>query len=155
MSQLLLRHVVLSHALFDTADLLDKMGQSGAGAVASFVGHVRGDGAGGHALTALELEHYPGKTEQTLMDLADEMAARWPLMALAIHHRVGKLLVGAPIVLIAAASSHRAAALEAVDFAMDTLKNGAFLWKKEHRADGSTAWVEARTADAKRAARWQ
>lgn len=149
-----MRHLVLSADPFDAAALLQQLADTGAGAVASFTGHVRGAGDNGHDLVALELQHYPGMTEASLAKLADDIAVRWPLTGLAIHHRVGRLEIGAPIVFVAAASSHRADALAAVDYAMDAVKQGAFLWKKEHRADGSTSWVEPRQSDADSASRW-
>ncbi len=150
----MMRHIVLSHAMFDSSALLTELGKTGAGAVASFIGHVREGGDNGHPLVALELQHYPEKTEAALADIADHMAERWALDGIAIHHRIGRIEIGEPIVFVAAASRHRAEALEAVDYAMDAVKQGAFLWKKEHRGDGSAAWVEARHSDSERAARW-
>lgn len=151
----MMRLVRLSADRFDAGALLDELATTGAGAVASFIGHVRGGGDNGHDLVALELQHYPGKTEATLEALADEIFARWQLTGFALHHRIGRIAVSEPIVFVGAAAAHRAAALEAVDFAMDAVKQGAFLWKKEHRRDQSTAWVEARASDTERAGRWQ
>jgi molybdopterin synthase catalytic subunit len=87
--------------------------------------------------------------------VASDAAARWPLTAVTVIHRHGKLEPGARIVLVVAASSHRVAAFEAAEFLMDYLKTRAPFWKKEHLADGSTgAWVEAKDADDSRAERW-
>lgn len=121
----------------------------GVGAVASFIGIVRG----GDGLRALCLEHYPGMTEAALTAIAEQADARWPLTAITIVHRVGRLVVGERIVLVAAASGHRAAALEAVAFLMDWLKTRAPFWKREEGAWGSR-WVEARDADTAAAERW-
>jgi molybdopterin synthase catalytic subunit len=120
------------------------------GAVASFTGLVRGDGG----IAAMMLEHYPGMTQTALEALADEALARWPLSGLVLIHRYGTLSVGARIVHVACASSHRSAALEACAFLIDHLKTKAPFWKREVRADGSGQWVEAKDDDDAAAARW-
>jgi molybdopterin synthase catalytic subunit len=64
------------------------------------------------------------------------------------------MLPGEPIVLVATASRHRAAALESCAFLIDWLKTEAPFWKLEEGADGA-AWVDAREADDQAAARWK
>jgi molybdopterin synthase catalytic subunit len=127
-------------------------GRTDIGAVASFVGLVRAHA--GEPITAMTLEHYPGMTEKKLAEIEAEAQARWPLQASLIVHRYGRMLPGEPIVLVATASAHRAAALEACAFLIDWLKTKAPFWKQEETA-GESRWVEARTADDKAAARWQ
>ena len=137
---------------FDTGAELARLPADtpGVGAVSSFIGLVRG----GDGLTALTLEHYPGMTEAALHAIAEQADARWPLTAITILHRHGRLTPGDRIVLVAAASGHRAAALEAVAFLMDWLKTRAPFWKREEGAWGSR-WVEARTVDDAAAERWR
>lgn len=127
--------------------------ETGAGAVASFLGVVRGE-AGGRSLTALTLEHYPGMTEAALADIAAQAMARWRLLDCTILHRVGRLAPGARIVLAAAASAHRADALAATAFLIDWLKTDAPFWKHERFADGSADWVAARDDDQAARNRW-
>ena len=129
-------------------------GRSDIGAVVSFTGIVRGDANELGALISLTLEHYPAMTEQALRAIAAEAEARWPLTGGIVIHRVGRLLPGDPIVLVAIASAHRAAAFAAAEFLMDWLKTKAPFWKAEARADGTT-WVAARDSDAAAAARWR
>ena len=127
-------------------------GRTDVGALASFVGLVRD-----HAeapITAMALEHYPGMTERKLAEIEAEALARWPLQASLIVHRYGRMLPGEPIVLVATASPHRAAALEACAFLIDWLKTKAPFWKLEETGDAHR-WVEARSADDEAAARWQ
>jgi molybdopterin synthase catalytic subunit len=126
-------------------------GRTDVGAIVTFTGLCR-DEAG--ALAALELEHYPGMAEEEIGRIAADAEARWPLLGLTIVHRYGKLLPGAQIVLVAAASAHRHAAFEAASFLMDYLKTQAPFWKKEHRADARDSWVEARGEDDVAAQRW-
>lgn len=142
---------------FDPADELVALEALGAGGVASFTGLVRDDvdfasGAGG--LDALHLEHYPGMTERQLADVVAQAAARWPLLGLTVIHRFGTLAVGARIVFVGTASSHRSAALASCAFLIDWLKVAAPFWKQEIRHDGGRAWVEALAADEARASSW-
>jgi molybdopterin synthase catalytic subunit len=132
-------------------------GRTDIGAVASFVGLVR-DHAGAQATLAMTLEHYPGMTEKKLAEIEAEARARWPLQASLIVHRYGRMLPGEPIVLVATASPHRSAALEACAFLIDWLKTEAPFWKLEETRDDAGAgarWVEARETDERAAARWR
>jgi molybdopterin synthase catalytic subunit len=127
-------------------------GRTDVGALASFVGLVR-DHADG-PISAMTLEHYPGMTEKKLAQIEAEALARWPLQASLIVHRYGRMLPGEPIVLVATASPHRAAALEACAFLIDWLKTRAPFWKLEETPE-ARRWVDARSADDEAAARWQ
>lgn len=128
-------------------------GRTSVGGIGCFVGTVR-DHAGGRPIVAMTLEHYPGMTERAMADIAFQAEDRWPLLRCTLIHRVGRLVPGAAIVLVLAASAHRAAALEATSFLIDWLKTGAPFWKKEEYADGTQAWVEAKGEDAVAAGRW-
>jgi len=129
-------------------------GDIAVGAVASFVGYVRGAEAGAPALVALTLEHYPGMTERQLAAIEAEARARWPLMDVLVIHRHGRMLPGEPIVLVAVSSAHRQAAFEACEFLMDWLKTKAPFWKLEETSAGAE-WVAARASDDAAADRWQ
>jgi len=122
------------------------------GATVSFVGYCRDEGG---RLAALELEHYPGMAEEEIGRIAEEAKRRWPITGLCVVHRHGLVRPGEPIVLVATASAHRAAAFEASAFLMDFLKTRAPFWKREHGADGNIGgWVAATDADDSAAARW-
>lgn len=127
-------------------------GRHDIGGVASFVGLVR-DTADGSKITAMTLEHYPGMTEKMLAEIDDEARSRWPLDATLIIHRYGRLEPGDRIVLVATASAHRRAALEACEFLIDWLKTKAPFWKLED-AEGGERWVAAKDSDDAAAARW-
>ncbi len=137
---------------FDVSDEIDALtaDQPVTGAVASFVGYVRGDGG----LTAMTLEHYPGMTEQEIARIVAQAQVRWALTGMTIIHRVGRLAVGERIVLVAVASTHRAAAFAACEFLMDYLKTRAPFWKREERG-GRTEWVAAKASDDAAAERWR
>jgi molybdopterin synthase catalytic subunit len=93
-------------------------------------------------------------TEKKLAEIEAVACERWPLQASLIVHRHGRMLPGEPIVLVATASQHRAAALDACAFLIDWLKTKAPFWKLEE-GDQASQWVEARSADDEAADRWQ
>jgi molybdopterin synthase catalytic subunit len=139
---------------FDTGAELAGLarGNHKVGGVASFVGLVR-DVAGGDCVGAMTLEHYPGMTEKMLAKIEQEARHRWALEDCLIIHRYGRLEPGEQIVLVATASAHRQAALEACAFLIDWLKTKAPFWKLEETRDGAR-WVAARADDDKAAQRW-
>jgi molybdopterin synthase catalytic subunit len=124
-------------------------GDAGAGAVATFVGLVRGEG-----IEAMTLEHYPAMTEKALAEIVAQAKARWQLRRVRVIHRVGRLLPGDRIVFVGVTSSHRGDAFAACEFIMDYLKTRAPFWKKEETAAGAR-WVDARESDDTAASRWE
>ncbi len=139
---------------FDPGAELDALarGDAGVGALVSFIGRVREDGA--HApVSRLTLEHYPGMTEKVLGAIVEQARARWELRDVVVIHRVGAMEPGEPIVLVAVAGAHRAAAFAACEFIIDRLKTRAPFWKRERTPQGDR-WVEARAGDAQAAGRW-
>jgi molybdopterin converting factor subunit 1 len=126
------------------------------GAIASFEGVVRGEAAG-RAVVALEYEAYEAMAEARLRAIAEEAAARWPLLGISIVHRLGRVAVGEASVRVIAAAAHRAEAFDACRYAIDELKRSAPIWKKEIYRDGE-AWAagelpEARTGGASNSAK--
>lgn len=141
--------VCVQRAAFDIAAETLALEAAGVGAIATFTGIVRSD----DGVSAIELEHYPGMTEASLADICNAACERWPLAGCTLIHRIGRMELGEPIVLVATASPHRAAALEACAFLIDRLKTDAPFWKKEYRGDVES-WVEAKASDEARAGRW-
>lgn len=130
---------------------LDPLDRLGGGAVASFTGIVRAD----DGVVAITLEHYPAMTEASLRALAEEAMVRWSLLGVVLHHRVGRIELGEAVVLVGTAAAHRAEALEACSFLIDRLKTDAPFWKKEHFADKTEAWVDAKASDEARSNGWR
>lgn len=143
--------VAVQRDAFDAGSELNAFSAAatGAGAVVSFSGVVRGDGG----LAAMEIEHYPGMTEKAIRAIVAEAMARWSLVDALVIHRHGRLLVGETIMMVATASPHRADAFAAAEFLMDYLKSRAPFWKREERADGAV-WVAARDSDETALKRW-
>ena len=138
----------------DSGALLDRFqsGRTDIGAVVCFTGLVR-DASKGEDVSALELDHYPGFTEQRIEEIEAEARRRFDLIDVLIVHRHGRMQPGETIVLCAAASAHRRAAFEAADFMMDALKTDAPFWKKESGGAGER-WIEPREQDHADRARW-
>ncbi|MBL4811630.1 MAG: molybdenum cofactor biosynthesis protein MoaE [Rhodobacteraceae bacterium] len=122
----------------------------GAGAVVSFTGLVRDlDGT----LVAMEIEHYPGMTLKAVEAMAQQAKTRFSLTDVLIIHRYGRLLSNEPIMMVAAASPHRADAFAAADYLMDWLKSRAPFWKKEITQSGAQ-WVASKATDETSLSRW-
>ena len=136
----------------DPAALYDAFARSvdGAGAIVSFTGVVRGEGAA----QELWLDHHPRLTEQAIGEVELEATRRFKLDGLRIVHRIGSVAAGEPIVFVAAAAQHRRAAFDVVDYVMDRLKTDVPLWKRETGAGGNR-WIEARPEDHADRARWE
>jgi molybdopterin synthase catalytic subunit len=139
---------------FDVGAELEALsrGKTTIGGITSFVGLVR-DIAGGTRVGAMTLEHYPGMTERQLAEIEAEARRRWPLDAVLIIHRYGRLEPGERIVLVATASAHRDAAFESCHFLIDWLKTKAPFWKLEETPEGAR-WVDAQAGDDAAAGRW-
>ena len=132
-------------APISAAHLSTMVATGGSGGVCTFEGTVR-DHTGDTRTTHLEYEAYAEMAEKVFEDIGRAAAERWDLSGIAIHHRVGRLEIGEVSVAIAVAAPHRAAAFEACRFAIDRLKDGAPIWKKEFGPDGSF-WVEGPARD--------
>jgi len=146
--------VRLQREVFDAAAEAARLtrGRTDIGAVVTFTGVCRAD-ENGEAIAALNLEHYPGMAEAEITRHVEEAQSRWPLLGVTVIHRYGRIAPGEPIVLVAAASSHRQAAFAAAEFLMDYLKTRAPFWKQVEKPSG-TKWVEAKAADDLAADRW-
>ena len=125
------------------------------GAIVSFIGYVRdfNKDINTKKLKQMNLEHYPGMTEKTLIKIELNAKSRWSLEDVFIIHRVGKLLPSDPIVAVVVASQHRKNAFEACEFIIDFLKTDAPFWKKEI-SDQDELWVENRLEDHQKKASW-
>lgn len=121
--------------------------------MASFVGYCRGR-RGDEAVSALELAHYQGFSDEAVIRIGERCAARHAISAGLILHRIGLVLPGEAIVLVAALSRHRADALAAVEEMIDTLKTDAPLWKREVTNAGMR-WIEPTGFDHRRRAHYE
>lgn len=94
----------------------------------------------GERVTGLDYEAFEEMALDTLRTIGGEIAQRFGVRRLALIHRVGRVAVGEPSVVIAAAAAHRDAAFDAARYAIEELKSRAPIWKAENYADGSV-WI--------------
>ena len=131
--------IEITAAPIDHAEVTDQVRSHQAGAVCTFLGTVR-ELTGGRQTIALDYEAYPEMALKKLADLEREARGRWPIVEVAIVHRIGHLELGEISVVIAVSCPHRAEAFDACRFAIDALKEEAPIWKHERYADGSAQW---------------
>jgi molybdopterin synthase catalytic subunit len=113
------------------------------GGINVFVGVTRAETReSGEVLLSLDYEAYEEMARGQMGSLARRAAERWPISRLVILHRLGRVMVGEPSVVIGVATPHRAEAFEACRWLIDSLKAEVAIWKKEEWSDGPPTWVE-------------
>jgi molybdopterin synthase catalytic subunit len=111
-----------------------------AGAVCTFLGTVR-EFTGDRRTVALAYESYPEMALKKMAELEEEARRRWPVIELALVHRVGNLELGEVSVAVAVSCPHRHESFEACRWLIVSLKQVVPIWKKEIWADGNEEWV--------------
>ena len=129
----------LTEEPIDLAAVVAEVEDERAGAIATFLGTVRVESRG-RRVVRLEYEAYEGMAEDVMTALANELAGKYDLCAIAITHRVGVCEIGEASVAIAVSAPHRQDALAACKDAIDTLKETVPLWKKEVY-EGGEEWI--------------
>ncbi len=132
--------VRLTRNAIDSAELLESVRSSDAGAVVVFLGTVR-EMTEGRQTIALDYDAFPEMAEQKMRELEAEAKNRWPITNVGLVHRLGHMKPGDISVAIAVSCPHRKDAFEAGRFLIDRLKETVPIWKKENWADGTTEWV--------------
>ena len=112
-----------------------------AGAVALFLGHVR-DHDQGRDVSRLSYTAHPSGSAQLRL-VAERVARRYPVRALAAVHRVGDLDIGELAVVTAAAADHREEAFAACRLLIEEIKASVPVWKQQVYAAGDTEWVNS------------
>jgi molybdopterin synthase catalytic subunit len=112
-----------------------------AGAIALFVGTVR-DHDHGRGVAALAYSAHPSGPAE-LQAVAEKVAGRFNVRALAAVHRVGDLDIGDIAVVVAAAADHRDEAFAACRALIEDVKSDVPVWKHQRFADGQSEWVNS------------
>ncbi|KAJ1978987.1 Molybdopterin synthase catalytic subunit [Dimargaris verticillata] len=133
--------VLLTADTLDFARVINQTRDPAAGAVGSFLGTTR-DVFNGQPVEKLEYEAYVPMATKQLHAIIAEARQQWPLHHVSIAHRLGDCPVGEISVVIAVSSAHRQAALHAVEFLIQRLKETVPIWKKEVLGNGTGAWKE-------------
>lgn len=110
-----------------------------AGAVVSFSGNVR-DHDHGRQVATLTYEGHPS-AHAVLTEVAQEIADRYEVVALAVAHRIGPIAIGEAALVAAVATAHRGEAFAACQALVDLTKDRLPVWKHQVFADGTDEWV--------------
>ncbi len=130
---------VLSAGPLDMVEMLASAHHPGAGAVVLFSGEVR-DNNRGKAVAFLEYEAYEPLAKQVIAAILSAAREKYSLRVALACHRVGRVAVGEPAVIVITASAHRAAAYAANQYIIDRIKQEAPIWKREYYVDGGAEW---------------
>jgi molybdopterin synthase catalytic subunit len=125
----------------DLVELVRETEDHGTGALVIFVGTVR-DTTEGQAVHAVTYEAHVELAERVLQEIEQEVLERFEVRRCRIRHRVGKLSLGEPSVIIVVRAGHRGPAFEAARYALEELKRRAPIWKEEHLLSGESRFVE-------------
>lgn len=123
------------------ADLLSEVAHDSCGAVTLFLGTVR-DLNDGRPVTGIDYSAYGPMAAEELERIAAEAVRRFGTERLVVEHRIGTLTLGESSIAIAVAHPHRGAALDAQRYVIEEIKRRVPIWKREHYADGTRAWVD-------------
>ena len=125
-----------------------------AGAIATFVGVVRGETLDGENVTGLELQAYEEEANKVLGSICEELKKREGVVDVQIHHFVGEFSVGEDLVYVVVAGAHRENVFGVLREAVERYKSEAPVFKKERLVDETGAresyWVSEREATEKR-----
>ena len=125
--------VRVSETPITPADVTALVRRPGAGAVVTFEGTVRD-------VEFLDYEAYREMAEQRMAAIAAECVHRHGLAAAAAEHRVGRVALGEPGVVVAVSAAHRDAAFAGARELIDRIKAEAPIWKREIEG-GEARWV--------------
>lgn len=123
----------------DAGELSRWVGDPGAGAIVAFQGVTR-------EVASLDYEAYREMAEERMAAILEECAARHDLLAAAAEHRIGRVALGEPGVVVAVSAGHREEAFAGAREAIDRIKAEAPIWKRELDAAGKGQWVEGAAA---------
>jgi len=118
-------------------DLVVEVGRPNSGATVLFLGTVRDHSPGKTGVTHLDYEVYTEQVEPKIREIVVESSERWPVLAVVVEHRSGKVDLGEASVAVAVSAVHRSDAFEAARHIIDELKGRAPIWKKEHWPGGA------------------
>jgi molybdopterin synthase catalytic subunit len=136
----------LSHAPLDRDAMRIEVADPAAGAVLLFEGTVRDHSEGLTGVVALEYEAQASMAERIIAAILAETSAEIPIRKAVVRHRLGRVELGDPTILIAVSAAHRDEAYRASRRIIDRIKHEAPIWKREILRDGTGQWSRGCTA---------
>ncbi|MGC9345186.1 MAG: molybdenum cofactor biosynthesis protein MoaE [Candidatus Bathyarchaeales archaeon] len=110
----------------------DKKDFQKAGAIALFIGVVRGETLKGEKVQKLEIEAYEEKANEVLANICNDLKKRKDIVDVQIHHLLGEFSVGEDLVYVLVAGLHRKNVFSVLEEAVDRYKKEAPIFKKEY-----------------------
>ncbi len=102
-----------------------------AGAIAVFIGVVRGQNNKGQKVINMRLEAYDEKANEILAKITKELRQKPGIVDVQIHHLLGEFKVGEEVVYVSVAGSHREETFDVLREAVERYKHEAPVFKKE------------------------
>lgn len=134
--------VILTREPIDVAAICRELKRDDAGAMTTFVGTVRQESVEGRALTGLFYAAYEEMAMEQMQIIHRKAGEKFEIFDAAVVHRLGQLKIGETSIVVAVVSAHRAAAFQACQWIVDTVKANVPIWKKDLGADGTESWVD-------------
>lgn len=124
-------------SLFDMINnVKNEPGFEKVGAIAMFIGVVRGETVKGEKVEKLKLEAYEDKADEVLTNICDDLKKKPGVIDVQVHHLLGEFSVGEDLVYVLVAGSHREDTFSVLEEAVERYKKEAFIFKKEYLVSG-------------------
>lgn len=136
----------LTAAPLDREALRAEVSDPSSGAVLLFEGTVRDHSEGLTGVVALEYEAHPTMAQRVLETILAGVREEVRIRKAAVRHRLGRVGLGEPTLIIAVSAAHRDEAYRASRLIIERIKHEAPIWKREILVDGSGAWSKGCTA---------
>ena len=134
-----IRLIAIRDTELSVDEVRDAIADPGAGGEVLFTGTVR-DNDADRGVTALSYTAHPSAAAE-IRRVAEDIVAKYDVIAIAAVHRVGDLAVGDLAVVVGVSCAHRAEAFNACHAMIDELKASVPIWKHQRFTDGSDEWV--------------
>ena len=134
---------------FNLTDLINNAKKNSkfneAGAIAIFIGVVRGETHEGKKVMNLTMEAYEEKANEDLSAISKDLSEKPGIVDVQVHHLLGEFNVGEDVVYVSVAGSHRDEVFSVLREAVERYKKEAPVFKKERVVDAegveSEYWV--------------
>jgi molybdopterin synthase catalytic subunit len=129
----------------------NRPGSKKIGAIALFIGLVRGETLKGEKVKKLELEAYEEKANEILGNICNDLKKRQGILDVQIHHLLGEFSVGEDLVYVLVAGAHRRDVFPVLEEAVERYKKEAPIFKKEYVTDEKSktraCWLTEQKSD--------
>jgi molybdopterin synthase catalytic subunit len=119
---------ITSDEIDEAALTANRKTSSNAGAVITFLGFVRAIEGTEH-ISGIDYEAFEAMARRQFEHIFAEAAARWPIEAIRLVHRIGYVPVNQPSLWVEVTTSHRCEAFEACQYLIDQMKVRVPIWK--------------------------